>query len=410
MPQIIYSVFLHIYQPPGWDKKIIEKVANESYRPLIKILKARPEIKISLNINASLTEQLKKHRFEDIIQDLKTLASRGQIEFTGSAKYHVILPLLPKSEIIRQIKLNNETNQKIFGRLWQPKGFFMPEMCYSQEAAQVIQEQGFDWIILDEISYQGKINQVNFDRRYKIKDLNLKVIFRNRKISNIFFTAEAKTIEEYLDLVKKDGRHQKYLIVGSDGENLGHHQPQMIKLWADLLDSGKFQTLNMSELLESYSEEEIIEPRPASWASREEELAQNIPYSLWQNPDNPIHQLQWQITNLVIEKVNQAKDDPYFKKARELLDQRINSDQYWWASAQPWWSVEIIEKSPKLLVDTLCLLKTLPQSIKDQANQLSNKIIQMAKEWQKSGQAKKMAEDYLKEEDFSRYFGGKRIS
>jgi len=58
------------------------------------------------------------------------LLQRGQLELTASANYHAFLPKLPDEQIIRQIQLNTETNRQYFGDLYQPKGFFPPEMGY----------------------------------------------------------------------------------------------------------------------------------------------------------------------------------------------------------------------------------------------------------------------------------------
>ena len=138
-----WSNFLHIYQPPTQTEDIVVKVTNESYREIIQVLEAHPHSKITLNINAVLTEQLSRYGLNDVIFSLRRLAENGQIEFTGSAIYHPVLPLIPKEEMIRQIKLNTEVNRRYFGDIYNPKGFFPPEMCYSYEVAQVVANLGF---------------------------------------------------------------------------------------------------------------------------------------------------------------------------------------------------------------------------------------------------------------------------
>ncbi|MFX1260039.1 MAG: hypothetical protein ACFFAN_19490 [Promethearchaeota archaeon] len=60
-----------------------------------------PGAKITLNINGTLTEQLHDFGYDDLIELITTLASRGQIEFTGSGKFHPLLPLIPEPEIKR---------------------------------------------------------------------------------------------------------------------------------------------------------------------------------------------------------------------------------------------------------------------------------------------------------------------
>ena len=95
----VYFAFLwHIYQPPVQSHEVIKQIVNESYRPLIQVLKNHPNARVSLNINGSLTEQLNEYGYDDVLAGLCELGSNGQMDFTGSAKYHPILPLLPEPE------------------------------------------------------------------------------------------------------------------------------------------------------------------------------------------------------------------------------------------------------------------------------------------------------------------------
>jgi alpha-amylase/alpha-mannosidase (GH57 family) len=409
MTSRLWANLLHIYQPPGQKKEITQKVAAESYWRIIDILKQHPKAKINLNINASLTEQLPSAGLSKMIEEVSALARRGQIEFTGSAKYHVILALLPESEIIRQIELNNQTNKKFFGKLWQPTGFFIPELCYSSRVAKVVKKMGFKWIVLDEIAYDGKFNKVKFDKLYTIKNIGLPVFFRNTKISNLFFTAEAKTPADFFRILKKDGRSEKFLLTALDGENLGHHQKEMDKLYAELLDTKKFETITFSDLLKIYKTTEEIEPISSSWSSREEDIKRKVFYPLWKNPKNEIHRLQWQLTGLAIKLINQSSADPNFKKARALFDRALHSDQYWWASANPWWSVEIIVNGAAMLAGAAESLKNISPSSRRKVENLYQKISTTAREWQNTGRAQKIKQAYLKGEPYERYFAGKII-
>src|SRR3989344_8748007 len=120
---MIWANFLHIYQPFDQEREILEAVVNQSYRPILKALDQAKTVKITLNINASLTELLVKQGYLDVIDLLRKLGGEGKIEFTGSAKYHAVLPLLPDSEIERQIIINEETNRQLLGESYKPKGF-----------------------------------------------------------------------------------------------------------------------------------------------------------------------------------------------------------------------------------------------------------------------------------------------
>ncbi len=142
---MFWANFLHFYQPTTQSPDILEAVVNQSYRPLFSGLKEIPGAKINLNISAALSELLIKYEYRDVVEDIIELARNKKIEFTESAKYHAFLPRLPEEEIERQIKLNHESNKKIFGSaLYNPIGFFSPEMAYSFKIAKVVKNSAIN--------------------------------------------------------------------------------------------------------------------------------------------------------------------------------------------------------------------------------------------------------------------------
>lgn len=404
-----WANFFHIYQPPDWDPKIIVKVATESYRPLIEILKRNAAIKITLNINACLTEQLVKYELTDIIDDLRGLAKKGQIEFTGSAKYHTILPLLSEKEIRRQIRLNTEVNKKFLGQAYRPVGFFPPEMASNYKVAEAVRSLGFEWILLDEICYSGAIGTVSFNRSYQLAN-GLKVVFRNRPLSDyIAFTAPVDQPDVVVKTLKTDIRSHEHIITAMDGENLGHHRLGTEVMWEQIIS--QFQTLTMSELLQSYHVTEPMNLLPGSWSSQPDDLKQGAPYKLWHDHDNEIHNLQWTLTHHIIMLISQAEEqrDPKIAEAQDKLDAALASDQYWWASAEPWWSREIIVRETKELVGVIKDLKTISVGDRRHAEDLYGMIVRETDRWNKEGIAKKRAAAYQQRVQRPHYLGGKRI-
>src|SRR5262245_51420394 len=113
--QMIWANFLHFYQPPTQKKYWIDKITAESYRPLVQGLLRHPQAKVTLNINGVLDRLLDQHGHRDVLEGIKQLVARGQVELTGSAMYHPLLPMLPDEEIVRQVELNTVTHKEYFG-------------------------------------------------------------------------------------------------------------------------------------------------------------------------------------------------------------------------------------------------------------------------------------------------------
>jgi len=395
---MIWANFLHIYQPPDQHEDTLRQIVVESYQPLIEILKENSRAKLTLNLTACLSEQLISFGYQNLIDDLKELVKKGQVELTDSAKYHAFLPLLPKEEIERQIRLNQETNKKIFGNLYNPAGFHLPEMAYNRKVAEVINKLGYRWLVLNEISYKGKLfSKVDTTKIYKLKDLpKIKILFRNRRLSDLIQRGQMWETKDFYKVVKEEIRENEYIITAMDGETFGHHRPGLEKFLEQLYRENKIKTMTISEIIDSFPEGEEIEPFEGSWASMESEIKANLPFVQWNHPGNPIHQKQWELTYLAIETVKKYYDDPKFSEVRKMLDKALFSCQYWWAGAVPWWEIEYIEKGAYFLRKVIETLEKVPKEVKEKAEKLYSQIVFNAFDWERSGLAHKKSMEYTK--------------
>ena len=91
-----WANFLHIYQPPTQKPYWVNRISDESYRKIFRLLLENPKAKITMNISGILFELFEKNKQNEIIEMIKKLFDKGQLEVTGSAKYHPLLPFLPK--------------------------------------------------------------------------------------------------------------------------------------------------------------------------------------------------------------------------------------------------------------------------------------------------------------------------
>lgn len=391
--------FLHIYQPPNQKPYWIKRVAKESYRKLIAGFLKNPKAKLVLNINAVLTELLEKNGCQDVINGLIKLAKRGQIEFTDTTKYHTFLPLLPESEIVRQIQLNRETNQKYFGKVYKPIGFFPTEMGYSRKVGEIAAKLGYQWIILEELAYSGKLGEIDRQTIYQLKGVkNFNVFFRDREISFRLLSAQvgvsvfsSKMLIEFLG---KKIKKYEYLITAMDGETFGHHRPGLEQMLFDLYKVKEIKSLTLSDLPKYFKKRKKVEPLPSSWALMKKDIEQKTPFSRWKNKKNKIHQMQWELTNLAISLVNKLNTRvKNYQRIRKALDKALRSDQYWWASAQPWWSIEMIENGARELKEVIEMVPGVSKKNKQRVQELYQKIIFLGFKWQRTGKVEELSQE-----------------
>ena len=384
--------FLHFYQPSDQSDEILERVVNESYRPLIKGFLNIPKMKINLNINAALTELLAKKGYKDVVDGIRKLAESERLEFTESAKYHPLLSCLDKKEIIRQIFANHKTNKKYFGKVFQPKCFFPPEMAYNSKVGKIVSELNYPLIMLDEISYAGGKSYPQKDKLFSLKGAeSLTIIFRERTISNSIMSSVIRNKKDFLEVLGKDLEKNQYLCTAMDGETFGHHRPGLEKFLFKIVSLQKPKQIFLSEVPEYFKIEKEISPVTATWASSQLDIEKGVQFYSWKNPKNKVHILQWKFFNYVREL---ARKKILSERIQEKLDKALASDQFFWASGEPWWSIEMIEKGAWSL---LSALKSFPKITKkeiEKAEEYYKNILLTAFWRQRSGRIEKMAKQY----------------
>ncbi|MBI2097290.1 MAG: hypothetical protein HYT40_04085 [Candidatus Sungbacteria bacterium] len=386
-----WANFLHLYQPAEQQPDILEAIVTQSYRPLLLGFKTEKRVRLTLNINGALLELFDRDGYRDLIDILRELGNQGRIEFTSSAKYHAFLPYLEEGEIMRQITANDETNKFYLGEAYRPRGFFPPEMAYDGKLAPVVEELGFDWMILDEISCGGDVGKADYTKSYRIKGRNLKVFFRERRLSNLIMSAVVRSSESLREAMREDLKTNRYLLTAMDGETFGHHRPGLVKMLLDTLKTPEFELITVSDIPSHYPEELEVAPVAATWASSKEDIENGIQFLSWSDPGNQIHAWQWGLTKLVLHEVY-AMDSrhPNYGLLRNKLDLALSSDHFFWASAKPWWSVEMIEAGAYRLLDTLRRIPGVAPEKLLQARDFYENIISTAFDWQRSGKIRSM--------------------
>jgi alpha-amylase/alpha-mannosidase (GH57 family) len=360
---------------------MLKKICDESYRPLLHVFEEYPTARVTINFNGVLTDLLMDCGHKDVVEGFRSLAENGQLEFTGTGKYHPILPLIPKEEVKRQIDLNIQTNRRFFGKAYTPQGFFPPEMCYSQDILPPIINSGYRWIILSGIACPA---EWPLDTIYRTEwaGQEIAVLFRDDVLSNriSFRNVEAKEFIAHLE--QWQGKRENiYVVTAMDAETYGHHiqgweRTFLAKVYEELEPpaeslgevrqakeltgqhatlltnnevAGKIQMVTISQLLDLFPQSQTIEPKPSSWSTTPDDMQAGNYYPLWQDKKNEVHRLQWQHLNICIELVNKAlqcADNEESRHsvaiARGLLDRAEHSCQMWWASNRPMWDINLI--------------------------------------------------------------------
>lgn len=356
---IYWGLLLHIYQPPTQTPDVLHQVVDESYRPLVQGLQSYPEARVTLNINAILTQMLWEQGFHDVLDGLLSLAARGQVEFTGSGKHHPILPLIPPDEVERQIRLNYDTNSHYFDDAYRPQGFFPPEMAFSPELAPLLLASHYRWVIVSGVACPAywPVDRVH---EMAVGPDRLAILFRDDVWSNKIAFRNTSAQDFLGRLAELDRQYaDAYLITAMDGETFGHHHhsweegflPPVFKALAPEEGGEGIRMATLSQIVERFPRGEVVVPKPSSWSASAEDIAHGNCYPLWQDRDNPLHQLQWEHLRLARKMLLAAQEladtemsRHYVAAGRDVLDAALHSCQFFWASRRPMWEPSMIER------------------------------------------------------------------
>ncbi|OHB06315.1 MAG: hypothetical protein A3B22_00300 [Candidatus Zambryskibacteria bacterium RIFCSPLOWO2_01_FULL_47_33] len=390
-----WANFLHIYQPSDQQPDILQSIVDQSYRPILTHLMNNPNVRVTLNVNGALLELFDKYGHRDLIDMLRQGGEVGKIEFTGCGKYHAFLPLLEEKDICRQVIINNETCLFYLGeKAYQPRGFFPSEMAWHDRLVSIIESLGFEWVILDEIAATGAPGEIDYTKIYKIKDSKLSVFFRERRLSNLIMSAIVRSKATLLEAMKDELGSSRYIVTAMDGETFGHHRPGLEKMLFDILDTPDFNLVKISELLDGGRETIELRPVASTWASSKSDIDAGIQFLSWNDPENNIHKWQWELFQLVRREVGAMdRESTIFPEVEKKMDISTASDHFWWASAKPWWSVEMIEDGAYRLLETMRMVPNVSKESVDRTRDLYEKIISTAFNWQRSGRIRAMMQE-----------------
>ncbi|MFX0099293.1 MAG: hypothetical protein ACFFCS_06890 [Candidatus Hodarchaeota archaeon] len=348
-----WAPFLHFYQPPIQDTRVLKEINATCYEPLFNMLLSNPDFKITINFNTVLIDLLLDHGIEQTVNSLKELVSNQQIEIVGTAKFHPILPLIPKKEVIRQISLQ-EADLSTYFPGWGKKGFFAPEMAVSPGLVSLLSKLNYEWILSSGIACSS---EWSYDKIYQSPE-GVRLFFRDDVLSNEI-SFKKISVEFFLDKLKIMYDVPHYIITAQDGETFGHHFPKYESKFLEpalngALEDEDIELCWISDLIKKFETDGKIKLISSSWSTNQGDLDYNTSFPLWNHPDNPVHRIQYKFLKNVFELVylleNNAENEEGSKTARYFLDRGLHSCQFWWGSTRPMWSPNLIMKGAELLL------------------------------------------------------------
>lgn len=329
---MLWLNFLHLYQPANNLGYTVKEATDESYLRILSILEKNPGLKFTFNITGCLFLRWAELGYGEIPKRIAALHKKNQLEITGTAAYHPILPLIPEKEAARQIKENELILKKYLTFPWKKRGFFLPEMAYSPAVAKLIKKLGYSWLILDEIAFNGRLGEADISRIYRDEYSGLNIALRSRELSNSYVP---ETIAKLIDKKTESSRAElPVVITATDGELYGLRHKDKKNILENLSRRGGFYTRLLSDYIARAGKFTPLKPKPHSWQTSETEYQKNEPFNLWRKKTNTLQRKLWQLADLSYGAVEERPRDKNYCYARWHLVRGLASCTFWWASAK----------------------------------------------------------------------------
>lgn len=323
-------------------------------------------------------EIIKIHRkiIRMIIPTYKEFLEKGKIEITTSPYYHPIIPIMTdmkssqknlstidsslyslnlEDDAKTQTKLALDKIEEVFDA--RPKGIWAPEHCVSPQTLEIFKEMGAQWTISDEGILTNSIN-TEFVRdfkghpenpyfltksyKYKTKNSDIKVIFRDSVIPNLisfeYANHDPKTAANDLyDRIKviqnklhssPDKHH--LLTIAMDGENCWENYAEdgttfLKTIYSLIEEDSTLETVLISDYIEKEKyHKELKKIHSGSWINKN--------FQLWVG--EPVKNLAWTYLKKVKEDltdfIKKNPDHKNIKLAHRELMIAQGSDWFWW--------------------------------------------------------------------------------
>ena len=261
MDPLAFCIHGHFYQPPrenpitgqipiepgaapflNWN----EKIDAQCYRPNAQLGNFE---QISFNIGPTLMDWLGTHdpsTLASIIQqDQHNVQQYGVGNAMAQSYNHTILPLASRRDKITQVLWGMADFEFRFGH--RPQGLWLPETAVDDETLEVLAECGIEFTIL--APWQTGVQNLDSKQPYEVRlkdGKKITVFFYNQDLSTriSFDPGATENADRFLlegllprfEMRKGRPAGPQLILVASDGELYGHHQPFRDKFLAYLMD------------------------------------------------------------------------------------------------------------------------------------------------------------------------------
>ena len=286
---INFPIVFHFHQPVDNFGHVIEDCYQKSYGPLIDTIFKHPEVKVTLHFSGNLLEWFIEHKPE-LIDKIKKMAQRGQIEIIGGGYYEPIFAIIPNRDKIAQMRKLSNLIKTEFGL--EVKGAWLSERVWEPTYPSFLSEVGLEYVIVDDNHFRScGITQEGTLYSYITEDegKTLRIFPINEPIRYLTPWKPTYLTVDYLKSVANEKGDRIALLI-SDAEKMGvwgtthlfcyvegkghedgdNGKPFVTAFFEQIEKNQWIKSLTLSEYMDKYPAKDLVYLPTASYDKMEE--------------------------------------------------------------------------------------------------------------------------------------------
>lgn len=220
----VFIFVIHFHQPVGQLGAVLERLFENSYKPLMNAL-LRARVPVALHFSGPLLLYAKDY-YPDFLEIVRRAGDAGFPEFIGGAYSEAILPLIPIEDRAEQVRKYNELFQRLIGD-YPLRGFWLPERFWDQTMPSIISKFGYEYVFVDDqLLYMKGMKWGDSKYLWMTEDSGkpVKIFFIDTEIR---YKLPWSPIPEVVEYISKASELEgyPYVLWGSDAEKFGEWKP-----------------------------------------------------------------------------------------------------------------------------------------------------------------------------------------